>query len=131
MSNDLAEFLVFEVDGKSWNSTRAYISDLGAAREAIRMERRQCASGTTPAVQGVLMAQPISESEMWEYIWGAVGSALVLHLCVSRANQTFTQAMADEMVMTDHEFVHRLYVESRLLNPPGLPDSSSASSGPE
>lgn len=125
----MAEFLGFELSGLPWKSTRVRISDLGAIREAIRRERRQCAMGADPSVQGVLMAQPISEAELWEYMLGAAGSAMILYNCVSRANQTFTEEMAERMVLEGHEFVQRLFVESRVLNPT-LPDNSSATSSP-
>ena len=130
--SDLAEFLEFKLDDKSWKCTRVQISDFGAVREAIRLERVQCAAmRSAPEVQGVLMAQPIKQEEVWDFITSAVGSALVLYNCVCRANQTFTPKMAEQMVMEGHEFVNRLFVESHLLNPPEEePISSSSDSSP-
>jgi len=128
MTNPTAEFISFELDGTEWKSTRVCISDLGAIRETIRMERRQCARGSAPEVQGILMAQPITTSEVWDYALGAPGSALILFNCVHRANQTFEKSTADRMVMEGHEFVQRLFVESRLLDPTSAPKSSSPDS---
>ena len=127
--NKTAAFLDFKFVGKDWKSSRVAISDLGAIREAIRYERRQCAMGTAPEALGVLMAQPVTDKEVWDYISAALGSALILFNCVSRANQEFTKPMAEAMVMENHEFVLRLFQESHLVNPTTPPTSSENSSG--
>ena len=130
--NNTAEFLAFEFAGKARKATRVRISDMGAVREEIRRERRVCATGTSPEALGILMAQPISDGEVWDYTMGACGRALLLHLCASRADQSFTKALADQMVMENHEFVDRLFVESHVINPtPPQTAYSGDSSKPE
>jgi len=126
--SEITEFLAFEFDGKPRKAQRVRISDLGSAREAIRMERRTCASGLAPEALGVLMGQPVKEAELWDYIMSAAGSALLLFNCVNRVDRSFTQEMADEMIMTNHEFVMRLFAESHLVNPPEPKDSFTPSS---
>jgi len=126
--SDLQEMLSFELDGKQRKAQRVRISDIGAVREAIRYERRQAALGVSPEAMGVLLAQPVKESELWDYIMSATGTALLLFNCVNRVDQTFTREMAEKMVMEGHEFVMRLFVESHLINPTKPKDSSKNSS---
>ena len=113
----LTDLLSFELDGKEHKATRIRIADQGAVRDAIRAERRRAAVGSPPATMGVLLAQPVTSDEVWDYILSTGGTLLLLYRCVSRANSEFTEAMAERMVVEDHEFVFRLFVESRVLNP--------------
>jgi len=127
--SELQEFLAFEFEGTQRNAQRIRISDIGAVRDAIRMERRRCASGLGPDSLGVLAAQPLMEKELWDYVMGAAGTALLLFQAANRVDKTFTRLMAETMVMTKHEFVLRLFEESHLINPTKPSTSSENSSG--
>ncbi len=128
--SELSELLAFELDGKEYKASRIRIADLGMIREAIRKERRAAALGSVPAVMGVLMAQPVTSEEVWDYLLSAGGTLLLLHKCVSRVSSEFTEAMAERMVLEEHEFVNRLLVESHLLNPTAVETPSSTPLSP-
>ncbi len=124
------DLLTFELDGKEYKATRIRIADQGAVRDAIRTERRCAAVGCAPAVLGVLLAQPIASAEVWDYALSAAGILLLLHRCVSRVSNEFTEAMAERMVLEEHEFVNRLLIESHLINPICAETPSSTTSSP-
>ena len=125
------ELLTFTFEGKERKARRVNMSDYAAMRETIRRERMD-ALGMHPAAEALaaVIAARITPIELSDRIMSLEGGAQIVFRCVHGIDETFTKEEADRMVLDEHPFFTRLYVESKLINPTVPPASEKPSSKP-
>ena len=122
--------LTFELDGSERKARIINLADYAALREKIRRERVE-ALGLHPASEALAMtvSQPVSGPEFFDMVVGLEGQAFMLYRAVHAVDQTFTPELAERMVMEEHPFVMRLYVESKIfVNPTPATEESKEGS---
>jgi len=110
--------ITFEHQGKEYKCRRITVGDYSAIRERIRRDRLAAVPpGASPEITAIVIARPVTNDEISDYMISTEGQAMLLGRCIKHYDQTATQQMVDELVMSNDPVVIRLYRESGVLPP--------------
>lgn len=119
--------LTFTRGGQEWKCRRLCRKDYDVLRQVLRRERFEAIPPGMAEAQGAAVARPVTDDELWDYMFSRPGLARLLHACVYQYDQRFTEDDAFQMVVDDDPFILRFKIEARLLVPK-LPAASETDS---